>query len=44
MIKLSESATSKHSEKLEKPNSLKPEKQKEKIKEAYIKLAEALKP
>ena len=41
---MSESSTSKNSENLEKPSSLKPEKQKEKIREAYVKLAEALKP
>jgi len=41
---LNESSTSNNYANLEKPNSLKPEKQKEKIKEAYQKLAEALKP
>ena len=41
---MNEQSTSNNSENLEKPNSLKPEQQKKKIKEAYVKLAEALKP
>jgi len=41
---LNESSTSNNSENLEKPEALKPEEQKKKIREAYVKLAEALKP
>jgi len=41
---LNESSTSNSSENLEKPSELKPEEQKKKIREAYVKLAEALKP
>ena len=41
---MNESSTSNNSENLEKPSELKPEEQKKKIREAYVKLAEALKP
>ena len=41
---MNESSTSNNYANLEKPEQLKPEQQKKKIKEAYIKLAEALKP
>ena len=41
---MSESSTSKTSGNLEKPKGLTPEEQKKKIKEAFVKLAETLKP
>ena len=41
---MSEQYTSNSSENLEKPEALKPKIQKKKIREAYVKLAEALKP